>query len=122
MLPFENLSINPEWERLGAAIAEDLITALSKFSQLAVISRTSSFAASRQTAALQDLVSGLDVEYVVEGSLRSVDDDVRVTVQLIHMAQDQHVWAGQFVWPVEGTLDEQFETTGVITGQVIDQI
>ncbi|MEM7059588.1 MAG: winged helix-turn-helix domain-containing protein [Pseudomonadota bacterium] len=122
VLPFDNLSNDPKLERLGEAIAEDLITALSKFAMLAVVSRTSSFAASKIVASLQDTARDLDVDYVVEGSLRTVDDHARLTVQLIETSGDQHVWAGQFGWPINGTSQEEFEATSLIIGQVIDQI
>lgn len=122
VLAFENLSDDQSLGRLGEAIAEDLITALSKFAQLAVVSRTSSFAVSHQRLPINEITKHLDVEYVVEGSLRPLGDTVRVTVQLVHATSDQHVWAGQFDWPVDGSSEDQVETTGVITGQVIDQL
>lgn len=122
VLALDNLSKDTELDQLGEILAEDLITALSKFSQLSVVSRTSSFAVSHQRLPLKDIAGTLGVDYVVEGSLRAVDDIARITLQLIDAGVDEHVWSGQFDWPNNATSQQQFEATGVITGQVIDQI
>ncbi|MEM9371982.1 MAG: winged helix-turn-helix domain-containing protein, partial [Pseudomonadota bacterium] len=122
VLALENLSTDPELSRLGDVVAEDLITALSKFSQLSVVSRTSSFAVSHQSTPLREIAETLGVDYIVEGSLRPVDDIARVSVQLIDASDDQHVWAEQFDWKVSCTAGEESMTFGVITDQLVDQL
>lgn len=122
VLALENLSADPELDRLGEVIAEDLITALSKFSQLSVVSRTTSFAVSHLSVPLREVAETLDVDYLVEGSFRPADDMMRVTVQLIDTARDQHIWASQFDWPTHATSHEQSTVIRVITGYVTDQV
>ena len=122
VLALDNLSKDMELDQLGETLAEDLITALSRFSQLSVVSRTSSFAVSHQKISLKDIAGSLVVDYIVQGSLRAVGDIAHITLQLIDAAVDEHVWSGQFDWPIKATSQQQFEKTGVIVGQLIDQI
>lgn len=122
VLAFDNLSADPGLDQLGEIIAEDLIAALARFSQLAVISRTSSFALNDKSKSLLEIAETLHAEYVIEGSLRPFGDVCRVTVQLIDAADDHHVWAEQFEWKISGSPEEQSALLGKMTGQLVDQI
>lgn len=96
VLPFKNLSADPEQEFLGDGIAEDIITALSRFASLFVIARNSSFSFREKTVELKQVGRELGVRYLLEGSLRKAGSRVRVTAQLIEAETGVHVWADRF--------------------------
>lgn len=122
VLPFENLSNDQGLGRMGEVIADELISALSRFSQLVVVSRASSFKAGRDGSSAQGIANALGVEYLVEGSLRPVENVVRLTAQLIDTTKDQHVWAGHLDLTIDGTPEDENEAIGVLTAQIIEQI
>ena len=95
VLPFANLSGDPDLDYLGAGVAEDIITVLSTFPTLRVTSRTSSFSYD-EPVKVQDIAQELGVSYVLEGSVRKAGDEVRVTAQLIDAGTGDHVWADRF--------------------------
>jgi TolB-like protein/class 3 adenylate cyclase len=95
VLPFVNLSGDPTQDYLGAGIAEDIITLLSTFPGMRVISRTSSFAYDKPIK-VQEIASDLGVRYVLEGSVRQIGDEVRVIAQLIDARSGDHVWANRY--------------------------
>jgi adenylate cyclase len=95
VLPFTNLSGDPALDFLGAGVAEDVITVLSTFPTLRVISRTSSFTYD-EPVKIQEIGDELGVSYVLEGSVRKAADKVRVTVQLVDTATGDHLWADRF--------------------------
>jgi class 3 adenylate cyclase/TolB-like protein len=95
VLPFANLSGDPALDYLGAGVAEDIITVLSTFPTLRVVSRTSSFTYD-EPVRIQEIGQELGVSYLLEGSIRKAADKVRVTAQLIDAATGDHVWADRF--------------------------
>ena len=96
VLPFQNMSGDPEQEFFADGISEDVITALSRFSSLFVISRNSSFSFKGRTYELKQIGCELGVRYVLEGSLRKAGNRVRVTAQLIEAETGNHVWAERY--------------------------
>jgi adenylate cyclase len=93
VLPFQNMSGDPEQDYFADGISEDIITALSKLSQLFVIARNSSFSFQGKNVQVQEIGKTLGARYVLEGSVRKVDKRVRITAQLIDAANDGHLWA-----------------------------
>jgi adenylate cyclase len=96
VLPFDNMSGGPEMDYFSDGMTEDIITALSMFPNLTVISRTSSFVYKGKSLTAQQIGQDLGVRYVLEGSVRKQDDKVRITAQLIDVATDAHVWSNRF--------------------------
>jgi len=92
VLPFTNMSGDPEQEYFSDGITEDIITELSKFRTLFVIARNSSFAFKGQALDVKQISSKLGIRYVVEGSVRRAGNRVRITAQLIDAAKDNHIW------------------------------
>ncbi|MFQ5953668.1 MAG: adenylate/guanylate cyclase domain-containing protein [Kiloniellales bacterium] len=100
VLPFANMSGDPEQEYFADGISEDLTTQLSKISGLFVISRTTTFQYKGRTADIRQIAQDLGVRYVVEGSVRRGGNDVRVNAQLIDATTGGHLWAETFDGPV----------------------
>ena len=96
VLPFTNLSGDPEQQYFSDGITEDIITELSRFRSLFVIARNSSFAFKGKSMRVQDIARELGVAYVVEGSVRRVADRVRITAQLIDAGSGNHLWAERY--------------------------
>ncbi|MEX0815775.1 MAG: adenylate/guanylate cyclase domain-containing protein, partial [Dongiaceae bacterium] len=96
VLPFANMSGDPEQEFFADGLTEDILTELSRFRELFVISRTSSARYKGQAADIQKAAQELGVQYVVEGSVRRAGNRVRVTVQLIDAETDRHIWAERY--------------------------
>jgi len=96
VLPFENMSGEPEQDFFADGITEDIITELSRYSNLFVIARNSTFTYKGKHAKVQDVGRDLGVHYVVEGSVRKSGNRVRVTAQLIDATTDTHLWAQRF--------------------------
>jgi adenylate cyclase len=96
VLPFVNLSDDPQQEYVSDGITEDLITALSKYSGLFVIARTSAFAYKGKAVTVQQVGQELGVEYILEGSARIIADKVRITAQLIEARTGHHLWAERY--------------------------
>ncbi|HWT31702.1 MAG TPA: adenylate/guanylate cyclase domain-containing protein [Propylenella sp.] len=96
VLPFSNMSGDAEQEFFADGLTEDIITELSRFRDLLVISRNSVFVHKGKPVKVQDVAREFGVDYVVEGSVRKAADRVRVTVQLIDADTDTHVWAERY--------------------------
>jgi adenylate cyclase len=96
VLPFDNMSGDAEQEFFADGITEDIITELSRFRDLFVISRNSSFKYKGQAVDVQKFARELGVQYVVEGSVRKAGNRVRITVQLIDAETDRHLWAERY--------------------------
>src|SRR4030095_6363196 len=90
VLPLVNMSGDPEQEFFADGLTEDIITELSRFRDLLVISRNSTFVHKGKAVKVQEVARELGVEYVLEGSVRKVGDRVRVTVQLLDAHTDPH--------------------------------
>ncbi len=96
VLPFANLSGDPEQEYFADGLTEDLITDLSKISGLLVIARNSAFTYKGRAVRVEDVGRELGVAYVLEGSVRRADDRVRITAQLVETANGHHLWAERY--------------------------
>jgi adenylate cyclase len=114
VLPFVNMSGDPEQEFFADGLTEDIITALSRFRDLFVISRNSAFVYKGKAVKLQEVAREFGVEYVVEGSVRKVGNRVRITVQLIDAESDRHVWAERYDRELEDIFAIQDEVTAAI--------
>ncbi|MDA1098505.1 MAG: adenylate/guanylate cyclase domain-containing protein [Proteobacteria bacterium] len=115
VLPFDNMSDDPEQEFFADGIAEDVITALSRFRSLFVIARNSSFSYKGTSPDIRTVAGELGVKYVVEGSVRKAGNRVRITAQLIDATSGNHLWANRF----DGSLDDVFELQDQITEQIV---
>jgi adenylate cyclase len=118
VLPFANMSGDPEQEYFADGITEDLTTALSRTSALFVISRNSAFTYKGKTFKIEDVGRELGVRYVVEGSVRRAGERVRVTAQLIEAASGFHVWSERYDRGLEDIFAVQSEITEQILGAV----
>jgi adenylate cyclase len=116
VLPFDNMSSDPDQEYLADGIAEDILTGLSRVRWLFVISRNSSFAYKGQKLDVKRVAKELGVRYVLEGSVRKSSQRVRVTTQLIDAAIDHHVWAERYDRKLDDIFDLQDEITATILG------
>ena len=114
VLPFENMSGDPEQAYFSDGIAEDLITDLSKVSGLFVIARNSAFIYKGRAVDLREVSRELGVRYVVEGSVRKAGDRVRITAQLIDGATGGHLWAERY--------DRQWTDIFTVQDELIQQI
>jgi len=96
VLAFNNMSGDPEQEYFTDGISEDIITDLSKLSELHVVARNSSFVYKKAAVSVPEVAKALGVRYVLEGSARKAGNRVRVTAQLIDASSGGHVWASRF--------------------------
>ena len=101
VLPFTNLSSDPEQEYFSDGITEDLITDLSRLSGLFVIARHSTFTYKEKAVKVQEVSRELGVRYVLEGSVRKVGERVRITAQLIDAPTGHHLWAERYDRPLK---------------------
>ena len=115
VLPFDNMSDDPEQEYFADGIAEDVITALARFRSLFVIARNSSFSYKGTAPDIRTVARELGVRYVVEGSVRKAGNRVRITAQLIDAGSGNHLWADRF----DGSLDDIFDLQDQITEQIV---
>jgi adenylate cyclase len=116
VLPFDNLSGDPSQEFFSEGISEQLITALSRFDQLHVLARNTTFAYKGKVVDVPELGRKLQVQYVIEGSFRRVSDQISVTAQLIDARTGTHVWAQTYERPAAtaSALAIQDEIAGLI--------
>ena len=114
VLPLNNMSGDAEQEFFADGITEDIITELSRFRDLFVISRNSSFKYKGQPVNVQKFARELGVQYVLEGSVRKVGKRVRITVQLIDAETDTHIWAERYDRDLEDIFAIQDEVTSTI--------
>jgi len=105
VLPFQNMSGDPEQEYFADGMVEEIITALSRIRWLFVIARNSSFTYKGQAVDVKQVGRELGVRYVLEGSVRKGGNRVRITAQLIDAQSDAHLWADRF----DGALEDVFE-------------
>lgn len=115
VLPFQNMSGDPEQEYFADGVAEDVLTTLSKIPELLVIARNSSFAFKGQTKDVREIGRTLGVRYVLEGSVRKAGNRVRLVAQLIDCADGTHMWADRF----EGNLNDVFELQDQIAQDIV---
>ena len=118
VLPFTNMSGDPEQEYFADGIAEDVITNLSRIHWLFVIARNSSFVFKGQAVDIHDLAKSLGVRYVLEGSVRKVANQVRITAQLTDTGSMAHLWAERY----DRELTDIFAVQDEITLSVASEI
>jgi adenylate cyclase len=118
VLPFQNMSGDPEQEYFADGIVEDIITALSRFKSLFVIARNSSFTYKARLVDTKQVGRELGVRYVLEGSVRKVAGRVRITGQLIEASTGVHLWADKF----DGELRDIFDLQDNVTSSVVATI
>jgi len=118
VLPFQNMSGDPEQEYFADGMVEDIITALSRFKSLFVIARNSSFTYKGKAVNIKQVGRELGVSYVLEGSVRKYGEKVRITCQLIEVETGSHIWADRF----DGQLLDVFELQDSVTMRVSGSI
>src|SRR5215470_10940506 len=118
VLPFANMSGDPEQEYFADGMVEEIITALSRIRWLFVIARNSSFTYKGQAIDVKQVGRELGVRYVLEGSVRKAGGRVRITPQLIDAISDTHIWADRF----DGSLDDVFELQDKVASSVAGAI
>jgi TolB-like protein len=117
VLPFQNMSDEPEQQYFSDGITEDIITELARFRELLVIARNSSYAFRGKTMDMREVGRALGVGYLVEGSVRRAGDRVRITAQLIEAATGAHIWAERYDRPLEDVFAIQEEIArGIVAG------
>jgi adenylate cyclase len=114
VLPFQNISGDPEQEYFADGMVEEIITALSRIRWLFVIARNSSFTYKGKAVDVKQVARELGVRYVLEGSVRKAGTRVRITGQLIDTSTGAHIWADRF----DGTLDDIFELQDQVASSV----
>lgn len=122
VLPFTNMSGDPEQEYFSDGITEDIITELSHFRSLFVIARNSSFIYKGRAVPIPEVGKGLGVQYVVEGSVRKAGNRVRVTAQLVESISGKHVWAERYDRELEDIFQVQDELTQAIVAAVAGRL
>jgi adenylate cyclase len=118
VLPFQNMSGDPEQEYFVDGIVEDIITSLSRMKWLLVIARNSSFTYKGRAVDVKQVGRDLAVRYVLEGSLRKAGGRVRVTCQLIETANGTHVWAERYDSPLGDIFELQDRITLSVAGAI----
>ena len=118
VLPFTNMSSDPEQEYFGDGLAEDLITDLSKVPGLLVIARNSSFAYKGRAVDVRSMAKDLGVRYLVEGSVRRAAARIRINVQLIDAEDGTHLWADRF----DRDLADIFLLQDEVVGRIVNAL
>jgi TolB-like protein/class 3 adenylate cyclase len=118
VLPFDNMSGDPEQEYFVDGLVEDVITALSRFKSLFVIARNSSFTYKGKSVDIKQVGRDLGVRYVLEGSVRKAGGKVRITGQLIDSQTGVHLWADRFDGGLEDVFDLQDRVTSTVVGAI----
>jgi adenylate cyclase len=118
VLPFQNMSDDPEQEYFVDGLVEDIITALSRISSLFVIARNSSFAYKGKAIDIRQMGRELGVRYVLEGSVRKASQRLRITGQLVEAETGAHLWADRFDSTLEEVFDLQDRVTVAVAGAI----
>ena len=118
VLPFQNMSGDPEQDYFADGVVEDIITALSRFKSLFVIARNSSFTYKGKAVDIKRIGRELGVRYVLEGSERKAANRVRNAAQLINASTGAHLWADRF----DGVIEDIFELQDQVTTSVVGAI
>ncbi len=122
ILPFYNMSDDPEQEYFADGLAEDIITELSRERELFVIARNSSFAYKGQSPDIRQISSELGVHYILEGSVRKAGNRIRLTAQLVEGASAHHIWAERFDRAMEDVFEVQDELTSTIYNTLLQKV
>ena len=115
VLPFTNLSTDPEQAFFADGMAEELLNLLARIPELRVISRTSAFSFKDKSLSVGEIADRLKVSHVLEGSVRRSDDRIRITAQLIDAKTDSHLWSETY----DRTFDDVFAIQDEIAGRVV---
>jgi serine/threonine protein kinase len=118
VLPFENLSPDPEQEYFSDGLTEEVISDLSAVRSLRVISRSSAMTLKGSRKKVPEIARELNVQYVLEGSVRKAANNLRITAQLIDAVSDAHLWAQKFA----GTLDDVFDIQEKVSHSIVDAL
>ena len=122
VLPFQNMSGDPEQEYFADGMVEDIITALSRMRWLFVIARNSSFTYKGRAVDVKQVGRELGVRYVLEGSVRKAANRVRITGQLIDASTGAHLWADRFDGALEDIFDLQDQVTTSVVGAIAPKL
>lgn len=118
VLPFEDMSPDKDNEYFSDGLTEEIITDLSKIQSLRVISRNSAMMMKGTSKSTRAIGRELNVQFVLEGSVRKAGNDLRITAQLIDAVSDAHVWAEKY----SGTLDDVFDIQEKVSRKIVDEL
>jgi TolB-like protein len=118
VLPFENISSDPEQEYFSDGLTEEIITDLSYINNLLVISRSSAMTFKGTKKTIPEIANKVNVRYVLEGSVRKAGNNLRITAQLIDGLTDSHIWAEKY----NGNLDDIFEIQEKVSRSIVDSL
>ena len=122
ILPFVNLSNDPEQSYFSDGIAEDMLTELSRFRTISVIARNSSFVYRDKSVDVKQIAKELSIQFLVEGSVRKIGQRVRITVQLIHAESRRHVWAEKYDVELSDIFSVQDDVTRRVVATIVPKI
>jgi TolB-like protein len=122
VLPFSNLSGDSAQDYFSDGITEDVITGLSRFSELFVIARNSSFVYKGKAVDVRQIGRELGVRYLLEGSVRKLENRVRITGQLVDTTTGTHIWADRFDGAMEDIFDLQEKMSTIILGAIAPKL
>ncbi|WP_153796610.1 adenylate/guanylate cyclase domain-containing protein [Foetidibacter luteolus] len=122
VLPFVNMSADPENEFFSDGITEELLNALTRIDGLQVTSRTSSFAFKGRNEDIRDIAIQLNVDKVLEGSVRKAGNRVRITAQLINAADGYHIWSENYDRNLTDIFEVQDEISGIIANRLRENL
>ena len=122
VLPFHNLSGDPEQDYFADGMVEEIITALSRMRWLFVIARNSSFTYKGRAVDIRQVAKELGVRYVLEGSVRKAGSRVRIAGQLVDAANGTHLWADRFEGGLEDVFDLQDQVTSCVVGAIAPKL
>ncbi|MEO7176324.1 MAG: adenylate/guanylate cyclase domain-containing protein [Saprospiraceae bacterium] len=118
VLPFANMSSDPEQEYFSDGLTDEIITDLSNVKLLLVISRSSSMTLKGTQKKMKDIAAEMSVQYVLEGSVRKAGNNLRITAQLIDAVNDVQLWAEKY----SGTLEDVFEMQEQVSRSIVDAL
>ncbi|OVE79086.1 hypothetical protein BVY00_01305 [bacterium G20] len=118
VLPFENMSSDPEQVYFSDGLTEEIITDLSHIHDLLVISRSSAMTFKGTKKTIPEIAQAVNVRYVLEGSVRKAGNNLRITAQLIDAGNDAHLWAEKY----NGTLDDVFDIQEKVSRSIVDAL
>jgi TolB-like protein/class 3 adenylate cyclase len=122
VLPFQNMSADPDQDYFADGMVEDIITGLSRYRNIFVIARNSTFTYKGRAVDVKQVGRELGVRYVLEGSVRRAGSRVRITGQLIDAATAVHIWAERFEGEIEDIFDLQDRVAASVVGAIVPQL